>query len=191
MSVRAARCSTRRTGWPTPAPRPSSAPRRSPLATAVTSRPMHGWAGRRQLQSRSEPFAVVVIDRVLGAEHFADAALTAVSGHDRDFLRIGILAGVELGERREREIPHRRLARVDDLVRNLRAAGRAGDHVVLADRVSLIAEAQLALALDDQEHLLFAVMTVKGTLHLARRQDRQIVAELVGADVIADLASLR
>src|ERR671919_808541 len=191
MSVRAARCSTRRTGWPTPAPRPSSAPRRSPLATAVTSRPMHGWAGRRQLQIRSEPFAVVVIDRVLGAEHFADAALAALSGHDRDFLRIRVLTRLDIDECREREIPHRRLAGVDDLVGHVRAAGRARDHIVLADRIFFVAKAQLAFALDDQKHLLFTVMAVEGTLDLAGRQNREIVTKLLGSDVIADLAATR
>ena len=68
-------------------------------------------------------------------------------------------------------------------MRDLRAAGRAGDDVVLAQRVALVAEAQFALAFEDEEHLLLAAMIVKGALHLAGRQDRQVVAELLRADM--------
>src|SRR5262249_41207847 len=90
-----------------------------------------------------------------------------------------------------REVAHRRVAGVDDLVGDLRPTRRAGDHVVLADRIALVAEAQLALALEDQEHLLLAAVAVERALHLAGRQDREVVAELAGADAAADRAAAR
>jgi hypothetical protein len=74
-------------------------------------------------------------------------------------------------------------------VRHLGTAGRACDHVVLADGIALVAEAQLAFALQNQEHLLLAMMAVEGALSLAGRHDGQVVAQLPGPDVVADLAT--
>src|SRR4029453_1660282 len=91
----------------------------------------------------------------------------------------------------ECQVAHRRLAGVDELGGDLRPARRARDHVVLADRIALVAEAQFAFALDDQEYLLFAMVAVERALHLAGRQDREVVAELAGADVAADPAPAR
>ena len=73
-------------------------------------------------------------------------------------------SGVDLGQGRQREVAHRGPAGVDDLVSDLRPAGRARDHVVLPDRIALVTEAKLPFALDDQEHLFFPVMVVKRTL---------------------------
>jgi hypothetical protein len=70
-------------------------------------------------------------------------------------------------------------------------AGRAGAHVVLADRVASVAEPQLAFALEDEEHFLFAMVAMVPALDLAGRQDGQVVAELPSADVTADLAPAR
>ena len=55
---------------------------------------------------------------------------------------------------------------------------------MLADGIARVTEAQLAFALDDEEHLLFAVVAVERTLKLARRQDRKVVAKLLGSDVV-------
>src|SRR5262245_25790286 len=76
-------------------------------------------------------------------------------------------------------------------MRHLGTAGRARNHVVLADRVALVAEPQLAFALDGEEHLFFAMMAMEGALNLAGRQDGEIVAEVLGSDVVADLATAR
>jgi len=97
---------------------------------------------------RSELLTVVVVDGVLRAEDLAEAAVGALARDDRNLPRIRVLAGVDLRQRREREVAHRRLAGVDDLVGDLRPARRARDYVVLADRIALVAEAQLAFALD-------------------------------------------
>lgn len=67
--------------------------------------------------------------------------------------------------------------------------GRAGDHVVPADRVAAVAEAWFALAFQDQEYLLLAMVAVERAVHLAGRQDSQVVAELARADVVADPAT--
>ncbi len=118
-----------------------------------------------------------------------EATCAARSGHDENLPGVRILARLDLDDRREREVAHRRRARVDDLVRHFGTTRRAGDHVVLPDRVARVAEAQLALALQDQEHLLLAVVAVERALGLAGGHDRQVVAELPGSDVIADLAA--
>jgi hypothetical protein len=60
---------------------------------------------------------------------------------------------------------------------------------VPADRVTLVAETEFAAALQDEEHLLLAMVTVKRALRLAGRQHSQVVAELLGADVWADRAA--
>src|SRR5215470_18926285 len=120
---------------------------------------------------RSGLLAVVVVDRGLGAEHLAEAPVAAFAREDRDLARIRVLAGVDLRPGRERQVAHRRPSGVDDLVGDLRPTGRAGDHVVLADRIALATEAQLAFALEDQEHLLLAPVAVERALHLAGRQD--------------------
>src|SRR5215475_5580984 len=139
--------------------------------------------------TRSQRFSVVVVNSVLCAEHLADPALAALASDDQDLLRIGVLTGVNFRQCREREVSYRCLAGVDDLVSDLWSSRRACDHIVFADRISLVTEAQLALPLDDQKHLLFAVVAVERTLNLARRQHRKVVAELLGADMPADLAA--
>jgi len=62
---------------------------------------------------------------------------------------------------------------------------------MLAQRITLLAKPQLALAFQDQEHFLFAVMAVKRALHLARRHDGQIVAQVPRTDMAADRAAHR
>src|SRR5262249_48147018 len=138
------------------------------------------WTAREPAarRPRSDLLAVVVVDRGLGAVHLAEAPVAAFAREDRDLARIRVLAGVDLRPGREREIAHGGLAGVDDLVGDLRPARGAGNHVVLADRIALVAEAQLAFALEDQEHLLVAMVVVERALHLAGRQDREVVAEL-------------
>ncbi|MEZ5927047.1 MAG: hypothetical protein R3C55_00990 [Parvularculaceae bacterium] len=49
---------------------------------------------------------------------------------------------------------HRRGARIDDLVRDFGPACGAGDDVVRAKGIALIAKAKLALAFEDEEQLL-------------------------------------
>jgi len=60
---------------------------------------------------------------------------------------------------------------------------------MLADWVALVIKPQLAFALQDQEHFLFAMMAVERALSLPGRQDCQVLAELLGSDVIANLAT--
>ena len=76
-------------------------------------------------------------------------------------------------------------------MRHVWTTGRARDHVVLADRVALVTEAQFAFALQDEEHLFFAMVAMERALGLAGGQHRQVVAQLLGADVTADLATVR
>ena len=52
----------------------------------------------------------------------------------------------------------------------------------------MVAEAQLAFTLEDQEQLLLAVVAVERALHLAGRQDGQIEGELPGADLALNSA---
>src|SRR5262245_40271094 len=139
--------------------------------------------------TRSERFSVVVVNGVLCAEHLADPALAALASDDKDLLRIGVLTGVNFRKCREREVTHPCLAGVDDLVSDLWPSRRACDHIVFADRISLVTEAQLAFPLDDRKHLLFAVVAVERTLNLAGRQHRKVVAELLGSDMPTDLAA--
>src|ERR1700752_4454566 len=66
----------------------------------------------------------------------------------------------------------------------------AGDDVVLAQRVLLIAEAEQPLSFENEEHLLLHAMVVEGADLLAGRADGQVVAELLRADLLADHAIL-
>jgi hypothetical protein len=52
-----------------------------------------------------------------------------------------------------------------------------------------VAEAQLALAFEDQEHFLLGMMIVEWALRLARRQHGEVVAELARTDARRDLAA--
>src|SRR5205085_6936314 len=83
------------------------------------------------------------------------------------------------------------LSRVDDLVRALRPAGGAGDDVAGADRKALGADAHFARALDDVEHLFLRAMAVERIRALAGRHRRQVVAELLRADLRRDHADAR
>src|SRR5947209_19937919 len=74
-------------------------------------------------------------------------------------------------------------------MRYLRATRGTGDDVVCADRVALVAKAQLTFALQYQEHLLLAVMTMERALGLSRRQNGQVITELPRADVVTDLST--
>jgi hypothetical protein len=62
-------------------------------------------------------------------------------------------------------VPHHTTG-VDNLVSHLRAARRAGDNFVPADRKALLAEAELALTVQDKEHFLFAMVAVERALNL-------------------------
>src|SRR6185503_4280746 len=117
--------------------------------------------------SRLDLLAIVVADGVFGTKQFSQRALAALAGHDEHLLRVGVFARFDIDDGRERQVTHRRLAGVDDLMRHLGTAGWACDHVVPADRVALVAEAQLALSLQDEEHLLLAMMAVERALRLA------------------------
>jgi hypothetical protein len=120
------------------------------------------------------------MDRALGAGHLAEAGRAAPAGHDGDLPGVRVFAAVERGERRERQVAPRRGAGVDDLVRDLGAALRAGDHVVAAQRVAPVAEAPLALAVQDQEHFRLAMVAVERALHLAGRQHGRASARRCG-----------
>src|SRR6188768_2566403 len=143
-----------------------------------------GWRERR-----SGVLPVVIVDRILAAKHLAKPAVAARSGDDQNLSRVRVFACFHVDECRQGEVAHRLGARVDDLMRDFRSAGRTRDDVVLANGVALVAEPQLAFAFEDQEHFLFAVMAVKGTLNLAGWQYGEVVAELFRSDQVADRAS--
>lgn len=66
--------------------------------------------------------------------------------------------------------------RVDDLVRDVWPSRRARNHIVLSEWVPLVPEPKLTLAFEDEEHFLLAVVVVKRTLHLAWRENSEVVA---------------
>src|SRR5205823_13896656 len=67
---------------------------------------------------------------------------------------------------------------VDDLVRGLHAADRAGDDVAFADRVRGRADPHLARAFEDEEHLLVGEVVVEGEGALAGRRSEEHTSEL-------------
>ena len=76
-------------------------------------------------------------------------------------------------------------------MRGAGAARRMGDDVALADRERLLADPHLALAFEDEEHLLVDAMVVERPGALARRHHGEVVAELLRADAPPDVADLR
>lgn len=60
------------------------------------------------------------------------------------------------------------------------------DHVVAPDPVAPLAEAQPALAFEDEEPLRLLAVRMERVLHLARRKLGQVVAELAGVDAGAE-----
>src|ERR671931_371991 len=114
-----------------------------------------------------------------------------VLGETRDLAAVRVLAHLGRGLRAHGEIPELRAAGVDDLVRRLRPAGRAGDDVAGADREGLGSDADLAPALDDEEHLLLHAVAVEWIRALPRRHRGQVVAELLRADLRRDHADAR
>jgi hypothetical protein len=53
-------------------------------------------------------------------------------------------------------------------------SGPPGGQAMRADRIALVAEPELAVAVQDEEHFLSAVVAVEGALRLARRQDGEV-----------------
>ena len=109
--------------------------------------------GRRRRYATFTPpltlVAVVVVDRVPGPEDLAQPRLAGLARTEHHLLRVRVLADLDTDQRRQRQIAYGQRAGVDDLMGHLKAAGRARDHVVLADRVALI-----ALALQNDKHFL-------------------------------------
>ena len=70
-------------------------------------------------------------------------------------------------------------------------AGGRSEHVAGANRVRLLAEAVLALPVQDHEQLMDAVMVVIGKGPLAGRDDVQHAADAGRADGAAEAADLR
>ena len=74
---------------------------------------------------------------------------------------------------------------------NFRPACGACDDIVRAKGVALVAKAKLALAFEDEEQLLLRVVAMERALRLAGRQNGEIIAELLRADMIADRCAFR
>src|SRR5262245_46202629 len=75
-------------------------------------------------------------------------------------------------------------------MRHFGASRRTRNHVVLANRIAAVAEAQFTLTLEDEEHFLLPTVAMERTLRLSGRKHGQVVAELLGADVVADRGAL-
>src|SRR5437660_10418673 len=76
-------------------------------------------------------------------------------------------------------------------MRHVGTTGWARNYVVLPNRVAFVAKAQLPFAVQNEEHLFFATMGMEGALGFAGRKNCQVVAQVLGSDVIAYLAAAR
>src|SRR5204863_10156813 len=103
-----------------------------------------------------------------------------------DLLRVGLFADIRVAHRRYRNVAELRVGIVDDLVRGLGAAGRAADEVAGAHLAGLVAVAQEARALHDEEHLFLAAMAVERAGALAGRNHVVGIAEVLRAQQRAD-----
>ena len=74
---------------------------------------------------------------------------------------------------------------------DLRTACRSGQDIAGANRIGLLAEAVLSLALENHEQLMDAVVIVIGKRPLARRNHVQHAADAGRADGAAEAADLR
>src|SRR4029079_3015339 len=106
--------------------------------------------------------------------HVAQPA--AVSAY---LLRIRVFADLRRHHRAYRQVAKVGVGIVDDLVRGFGAADRAADDVAGADLSRLLAVAQRARTLDDEEHFLLAAMAVERAGTLSRRHDVVRVAEIL------------
>jgi len=113
------------------------------------------------------------VDRILGSEHLPEGSLATPSSDDEYLLRIWVFTRLDIDKCRQRQVAHCCRAGIDDLVRHFGTAWRACDYIMLADWVALVTKPQLAFALQDQEHFLFAMMAVERALSLPGRQDCQ------------------
>src|SRR5262252_7619661 len=82
------------------------------------------------------------------------ARLCGELGEHAEFTRVRVFGDVGREPGAHREVPELLRSGVDDLVRGLLPAGRAGDHVARADPMHGVADADLAGPLEDEEHLL-------------------------------------
>ena len=147
-------------------------------------------AHAREVFARSALLSLPVLERLPGATHETQLARLAVSGarqlrEQAEPPGVGVLANLwrqPSAHRQELEVSPRR---VEDLVRSLRPTRRARDDVTCADRVSSIAEAELALAFDDEEHLFVDAVAVERKRALAWRKNGQVVAEFRCAQLSA------
>lgn len=102
------------------------------------------------------------------------------------FAGIRVLADIRCFLGADRQVAQLTLAGVDDLVRGVHVARRAGDHVTGADGKTLGAQADFALASDYVEHFFVDAMVMEGAGAHPRAQGNQPVTELLRAQLLAD-----
>src|SRR6187551_1385060 len=145
--------------------------------------------------SRAVLLAFPVVDAAVGAAHMPHHAHLSVRLHlprrHGELLRVRILHGLRRDHGAHCQIAQLVLAGVDELVRCLGTAGRAGDEISLPDRVALLAHAQFAAALQDEEHLFVGMMIVEREGALAWRHGGDVVAQHPRADARAHRAAAR
>src|SRR6187551_335164 len=145
--------------------------------------------------SRAVLLAFPVVDAAVGAAHMPHHAHLSVRLHlprqHGELLRVRILHGLGCDHGAHRQVAQLVLAGVDELVRCLGTAGRTGDEIPLPDRVALLAHAQFAAALQDEEHLFIGVMIVERKGALAWRHGGNVVAQRARTNTGADRTAAR
>src|ERR1700682_2374358 len=124
----------------------------------------HTLRGNRP--SAGSYLVVPVVQVVIGASHMPQAAAESA-----DLFRVRVFADFGRHHGADGKVGEFGGRVVDDLVRRLRAADRAADHVASPDLSRLVAVAERSCALYDEEHLLFAAVAVERAGALARRDD--------------------
>src|SRR5262249_29190845 len=94
---------------------------------------------------------------------------------------VGVLEDLRVDGRADRQVPELDGARIHELMGDLGTAGWTRDEVTFAHNVFGGAEAQQALALENEEELLVGVVVVEWKRPPSRRHGGDVVAELPGA----------
>jgi len=104
---------------------------------------------------------------------------------------IRVLPDVGVDHRADRDVPELDGAGVEELMRNVRSAGRTADEVAFPHGVLGCAKAQCSGAIEHEEHLLVGVVIVKRKRALAWRHRGHVVAQLARAELRCDRGELR